>query len=127
MTGDKNEKHLNADAICKGTCGGTRIKVGGFTDLQSKDLKGKKYSVWIVVAHLNANPSMSLQAIKDLGIISFPSEDVRTIDVKGWLKDEIIEENHDVFDGFGCLEGTYSITIKGTIELVSHLPRKVPI
>ena len=40
MTGDKN-----GDAICKDTCGGTRIKVGGSMGLQSKDLKGKKYFV----------------------------------------------------------------------------------
>lgn len=33
MTGDENGKLLNADAICKDTFGGTRIKVGGSTDL----------------------------------------------------------------------------------------------
>lgn len=73
------------------------------TDLQSNDLKGKKSSLPTVIVQLNSDPLLSLQASKDLGIISFPGGDIRTVGVKGWLKDEIIEEYQDVFDGLGCL------------------------
>jgi len=79
--------------------------------------------MWIAVIHLNKNPSLSLQAtVSKISELSHFLVKMSAIGVKGWLKDEIIEENQDVFDGFGCLEGTYSITIKDTIKLVTHLP-----
>ena len=64
VTGDRNGKKLDANSIRIDTYGygGTRIRVAGSTDLQFKDLRGKKYSMRIVVVHLDANPLLSLQA-----------------------------------------------------------------
>ena len=81
----------------------------------------------IVVVHLDANPLLSLQTSKVLGIISFPNQDVRAISAKGWLKDDFIRQYQDVFDGLGFLEGTYSIVIDETVKPAIHPPRKIPV
>ena len=127
VTGDQKGEKLEAKSIRIDTYGGARIRVAGSTDLQLKDLRGKKYSMRIVVVYLDANPLLSLQTSKDLGIISFPGEYVGALGAKGWLKEEIIEEYRDVFDGLGCLEGTYSIVIDDSVQPVIHPPRKVPV
>ena len=40
--------------------------------------------------------------------------------------DEILKKYEDVFDGIGCLEGTYQIKIDPTVSPVVHPPRKIP-
>ncbi|KAL3856077.1 hypothetical protein ACJMK2_015273 [Sinanodonta woodiana] len=42
-------------------------------------------------------------------------------------KEVILEDYSDVFDGLGCLPGTYSIEIDKTIKPVQHQPRRVPV
>ena len=81
----------------------------------------------IVVVHLDANPLLSLQTSNNLGIISFPGEYVGALGVKGWLKYQIIEEYRVVFDGLGCLEGTYSLVIDNRVQPVIYPARKVPV
>ena len=39
---------------------------------------------------------------------------------------EILQKYEDVFDGIGCLEGTYQIKIDPTVSPVVHPPRKIP-
>lgn len=39
----------------------------------------------------------------------------------------VLEEYQDVFQGLGCLEGQYHITVDPNIKPVVHAPRKVPI
>ena len=38
----------------------------------------------------------------------------------------LIKKYEDVFDGIGCLEGTYRIKIDPTVSPVVHPPRKIP-
>ena len=40
--------------------------------------------------------------------------------------DEIFKNYEDVFDGIGCLEGTYQIKIDPTVSPVVHPPLKIP-
>ena len=127
VTGDQNGELLDPDYIRNDAHGGKRINVAGSTNLQFKDLQGKKYSMRIVVVHLDANPLLSLQTSKKLGIISFPNQDVKAVSAKGWLKDDIIRQYEDVFDCLGCLEGTYSIVIDESAKSVIHPPRKIPV
>ena len=41
--------------------------------------------------------------------------------------EEILKEYEDVFDGIGCLEGTYQIKIDHSVTPVVHPPRKIPL
>ena len=39
---------------------------------------------------------------------------------------EILQKYEDVFDGIGCLEGTYQIKIDPNVSPVVHPPHKIP-
>ena len=42
-------------------------------------------------------------------------------------KARILNKNADVFDGIGCFEGEYHITLDSTVPPVVHSPRRVPV
>ena len=42
-------------------------------------------------------------------------------------EENILQEYSDVFNGLGCLPGTYSIEIDKTMKPVQHQPRRVPV
>ena len=42
-------------------------------------------------------------------------------------KAHILKEYADVFDGIGCFEGEYHITLDSTVPPVVHSPRRVPV
>ena len=58
---------------------------------------------------------------------SSPNQDVRAVSAKGWLKDDIIRQYQDIFNGLGCLEGTYYIVIDESVKPVIHPPWKIPV
>ena len=42
-------------------------------------------------------------------------------------KAHILNDSADVFDGIGCFEGEYHITLDSTVPPVVHSPRRVPV
>ena len=42
-------------------------------------------------------------------------------------KAHILNEYADVFDGIGCFEGEYHITLDSTVPPVVHYPRRIPV
>ena len=42
-------------------------------------------------------------------------------------KAHTLNEYADVFDGIGCFEGEYNITLDSTVPSVVHSPRSVPV
>ena len=82
VTGDQKGEKLEANSILIDTYGEARIRVAGSTALEFKDLRGKKYSMRIVVVYLDVNPLLSLQTSKHLGIISFRGDCVGALGAK---------------------------------------------
>ncbi len=94
-------------------------------------LRGKSHHVEFQIIEHPATPVIGLQTCHELYLV----KRVSAVDTQrdGKLSSDT---NHDVyeipkkykylFDGIGCLEGTYGIKIDLAISAVAHPPRKIP-
>ncbi|KAL9987237.1 hypothetical protein ACROYT_G001509 [Oculina patagonica] len=91
----------------------------------SKQVKESK-----IIEH-PATPVIGLQTCHDLNLVKRVSS-VDTQREENLSSDnnqdvnEILKKYEDVFDGIGCLEGTYQIKIDPNVSPVVHPPRKIP-
>ena len=111
---------------------GHKIPVMGKATLQVK-LRGKSHPVEFQIIEHPATPVIGLQTCHELNLV----KRVSSVDTQGNENlssdtscnqdvDEILKKYEDVFDGIGCLEGTYQIKIDPTVSPVVHPPRKIP-
>ena len=109
---------------------GHKIPVMGKATLNVK-LRGKTHPVEFQVIEYPATPVIGLQTCHELNLV----KRVSAVDTKGEENlsndtnqdvNEILQKYEDVFDGIGCLEGTYRIKIDPTVSPVVHPPRKIP-
>ena len=111
---------------------GHKIPVMGKATLQVK-LRGKSHPVEFQIIEHPATPVIGLQTCHELNLV----KRVSSVDTKGDENlssgtrcsqdvDEILKKYEDVFDGIGCLEGSYQIEIDPTVSPVVHPPRKIP-
>ena len=117
--------------------GGSRIPQYGTCELML-DHRGKKQSATFFVVQSNAPLIIGLPTCRSLGLvtlnyaISTQHQAVKNNDhcsVMGDMngKCEILRKYADVFQGIGCLEGEYHITVDPSVPPVIHPPRRVPV
>lgn len=82
----------------------------------------------VEIAGKDATTLLSAAASVKLGIITVNVVNSVVQTTETILTKEVIFEDYsDVFDGLGCLPGTYSIELDKTIKPVQHQPRRVPV
>ena len=95
-------------------------------------LRGKTHPVKFQIIEHPATPVIDLQTCHDLKLVKRVSS-VDTQREENLSSDtnqdvnEILKKYEDVFDGIGCLEGTYRIKIDPTVRPVVHPGRKIPL
>ena len=109
---------------------GHKIPVMGKAALNVK-LRGKTHFVEFQIIEHSAIPVIGLQTCHELNLV----KRVSSVNTKGEENqsndtnqdvNEILQKYEDVFDGIGCLEGTYQIKIDPNVSPVVHPPRKIP-
>ncbi|KAL9986304.1 hypothetical protein ACROYT_G000436, partial [Oculina patagonica] len=109
---------------------GHKMPVMGKATLNVK-LRGKSHPVEFQIIEHPATPVIGLQTCHDLNLV----KRVSSVDTQGEENlssdnnqdvNEILKKYEDVFDGIGCLKGTYQIKIDPNVSPVVHPPRKIP-
>ena len=102
------------------------------------DHRGKKQSATFFVVQSNGPLIIGLPTCRSLGLvtlnyaISTQHQAVKNNDHCSIMGDtdakcEILRKYADVFQGIGCLEGEYHITVDPSVPPVIHPPRRVPV
>lgn len=100
------------------TYSGEKITPKGKTVLLCEH-KHKYYDITFQVVKGNVTPIIGAKTCQRLGLV----KRIEAVD----KQHEIIENNPEVFQGLGCLEGKHHIKVKANAVPVVHAPRKVPI
>ena len=117
--------------------GGTRILQYGTCELMLNH-RGKRQSATFFVVQTNGPLIIGLPTCRSLGLVTLnyaiSTEHQAITNDKHWTiigdedaKLKILREYNDVFQGIGCLEGEYHITVDPSIPPVIHPPRRVPV
>ena len=94
-------------------------------------LRGKTHPVEFQIIEHSTTPVIGLQTCHELNLV----KRVSSVDTKGEENqsndtnqdvNEILQKYEDVFDGIGCLKGTYQIKIDPNVSPVVHPPCKIP-
>ena len=115
--------------------GGTAVKLHGTCNLGIRH-KNEFTSAVFYVTDTKGPVLIGLPTCQALGLVSLnfnvqvanhppttePNPKGSTI-----TRDQVLEQYPDVFDGIGCFEGTFKITVDPAIQPVIHPPRRIPI
>lgn len=85
----------------------------------------KPIEVEFMLTEANWKPILGLDESLRLGLIQ--KIPINEINLHLGSRDEVLQENKEVFSGIGCMPGTYKITLDPDIEPVIQAPRKIPI
>lgn len=120
MMSKKTFSRLQIDECNLTPCGNyvdyskNRIPVFGRCQL-SVECRGQNYKLWFTIVDLDCQDLLGLTACEDLNLVA------RIHNVN------ILDEYADVFEGLGCLPGTYKVTVDPTVVPVQEPPRRCPI
>ena len=115
--------------------GGTAVKLHGTCNLGIRH-KNEFTSAVFYVTDTKGPVLIGLPTCQALGLVSLnfnvqvanhppttePNPKGSTI-----TRDQVLEQYPDVFDGIGCFEGTFKITVDPAIQPVIHPPGRIPI
>ena len=96
---------------------GTILTSRGQNKIQCR-YKDKSLDLFFQVVEGSLVPLLSAEACEQLGLLQMNF---------ALYKENLISKFPEVFDGLGCLPGSYEIAINQSISLVKHAPRKVPV
>ena len=96
------------------------IKTLGSVILPCKYRK-KMYQIKFHVINSEVQPVISAETCKEMGLVK------RIHTVSSVLPGDIQKVYGDLFQGLGCLPGTYTINLDDSVQPVVHAPRKIPI
>lgn len=102
---------------------GGDIKVLGSCNLKVK-FKDTNYILAFVIADVSSPPILGRYSCEELNMVKL----VLALDEsKNELKDAILQEYGDVFNGIGCMPGEHTIQVDSSVRPVVHAPRKLPV
>ncbi|CAB3223790.1 unnamed protein product [Arctia plantaginis] len=83
--------------------------------------KNNSFILEFKVAEVNSMPILGKFACEELKLVK------RIYSIGTDLYSNMLDEYRDVFEGLGCVPGTYKIQLKDSVKPVVHAPRKIPI
>ncbi|VDH90160.1 Hypothetical predicted protein [Mytilus galloprovincialis] len=108
----------------------SEIRPLGKTTLKLVNAKnGKSYAETFIVVKENTTPILGNQTIQHMNLVTINYDNIQALDINEISLSEksVFRQYKDVFDGTGCLPGTYRLEIDETVRPVVHPPRKIPV
>ncbi|XP_062601076.1 uncharacterized protein K02A2.6-like [Saccostrea cucullata] len=106
----------------------SRIQPLGKTSLKLVNPKTKElYDTEFVVVKQDTTPILGSQTIQRMKLVTIHYDNILTVTEETLTEEYVFSEYKDVFDGTGCLAGTYSLQTDPSIKPVVHPPRKIPV
>ena len=112
-----DESKLKSSNIKLKLYDGTILTPRGQSEIQCR-YKDKLLNLLFQVVEDPLVPLLSAEACEQLGLLQINF---------AMCNDDIISEFRDVFEGLGCLPGSYEIAIDHLVSPVKHAPRRVPV
>ena len=112
-----DESKLNSSNVKLKLYDGTILTPRGQSEIQCR-YKDKLFNLLFQVVEDPLVPLLSAEACEQLGLLQINF---------AMCNDDIISKFPDVFEGLGCLSGSYEIAIDHLVSPVKHAPRRVPV
>ena len=109
---------------------GTTVKPIGQCKVKMINPKnGCRYLVHFEVLSDSSTPILGSRAIQQMELIKVLQDNIKSVQVNHTTvsKEFLLAEYPKVFEGIGCMPGTYHLTIDSAVVPVVHPPRKVPL
>lgn len=104
---------------------GSNIKVVGSCNFKVQ-YRNKTYILEFIIADVTSPPILGRYTCEELNMVKLVLT-LKETGTQNELRETILRQYADVFEGIGCMPGEHKIQVDSTVRPVVHAPRKLPV